>query len=187
MVPPRLVCLIRLIDDEVATVKFLQSKNLLPREQLCINGHQMLLSFSLDGPIWLCNDRECGTRHGVRKNTWLQNTSVPLDLMIFYIYCWSMQLDPLKYFDPGTVMLKRSIGDLNDYLRKVCQWRVEQEGIAIDGKRMSEKIDKAEFIWRKKLAGDPFETILKDISSFRYKVTFTCSYLHTVTDSCSYS
>lgn len=142
-----------LVHDEETAVSFLQMKNIIPREQMCTNGHMMKLSFSTNGPIWRCNKRECRSKKGIRKNTWLENSKTSLDTVVHFIYCWANELTSIKFCAKELDMSQPTAVDWNNYLRDVCVWRIEQENAMIGGEGMIVEIDESLFVRRKNIAG----------------------------------
>lgn len=136
----------RLVYDDETAVAFLQMQNILPREQVCTNAHQMKLLFNTGGPIWRCYKRDCRNKKGIRKNTWLRSSRIPLDTVVHFIYCWANELTSIKFCTKELEMSQSTAIDWNNYLREVCVWRIEQAVAAIGGEGMVVEIDESQFV-----------------------------------------
>ncbi|XP_077287989.1 uncharacterized protein LOC143912575 [Arctopsyche grandis] len=138
----------RLVYDDETAVAFLQMQNILPRERLCANGHLMKLLFNNEGQLWRCYKRDCRNKKGIRKDTWLQNSRLPLDTVVHFIYCWANELTSIKFCARELEMSQSTVVDWNNYLREVCVWRVEQAFTEIGGEGMVVEIDESQFVRR---------------------------------------
>ena len=71
--------------DEKSAVEFRQQNGIIPKTLKCSSGHQMKLAFT--GRIrWRYYFRNCLGSKPVRKGTWLQDSRLPLETVIHFIY-----------------------------------------------------------------------------------------------------
>ena len=72
----------KLPKSEEAAILFLQSKNILPTNKICANGHNMKLSIGRQ-IRWRFNKSTCRSEVKLRVGTWLEGS---LKLPYFYFY-----------------------------------------------------------------------------------------------------
>lgn len=149
MESPQLKTILKLMPDEKAAVLFFQTKNIIPQEKVCVNGHQMKLSFSDEKVEWQCFNQQCSTSNGIRENTWLEHTKTPLLQVAHFIYCWAKQWTSQKFCTERLNMSIPTIADLNEHLCEVCAWRIKKDDSMIGGEGLVVEIGEF-FFFRQK-------------------------------------
>ena len=82
---------------EEDAVKFLQRFNIIENEKLCKKKHQMIIKETNESVRWICYKRACREKVSVRKNTWLDGSSIPLKKIILFIYSWAKEYSSIKF------------------------------------------------------------------------------------------
>ena len=78
-----LLSLAALCNDEKSAVEFLQNRGIIHSTRRCGNDHyNMTLSFSSQ-IRWRCKIRGCRQEKGVRVDTWLQGSMLPVATELF--------------------------------------------------------------------------------------------------------
>ncbi|XP_063814357.1 uncharacterized protein LOC135054871 isoform X2 [Pseudophryne corroboree] len=139
--------------NEESAIEFLQKHNIIPRGRKCDNSHDMKPSFSDEQPRWRCHKRSCRSKKGIRQDTWLEGSKIPLKTVVHFIYCWSRELTSIKFCKQKLNMSQPSVVDWNNYIREVCVWRMEQMDTTIGGEGLCVEIDESLFIHRRNNAG----------------------------------
>ncbi|XP_075070855.1 uncharacterized protein LOC142159896 isoform X2 [Mixophyes fleayi] len=139
--------------SEETAIEFLQKHNIIPRGRKCDNSHDMRPSFSDEQPRWRCHKRACRSKKGIRQDTWLEGSKIPLKTVVHFIYCWSRELTSIKFCKQKLNMSQPSVVDWNNYMREVCVWRMEKMDTTIGGEGLFVEIDESLFIHRKNNAG----------------------------------
>ena len=76
--------LVQLCPDMKNSVKWLQQNNILSSTRICSQGHEMNLQLSEKNSRWRCRKKDCTEAYGLRKGTFLENTRLPFDDIIFF-------------------------------------------------------------------------------------------------------
>lgn len=137
------------INSEEKALEFLQLKNIIPRIKKCKKKHVMKVQFTNKNTRWVCKKRKCGEEIGLRKNTWLEGSTLPLKTIIFFIYCWVNEYTTTKFCSKELYMSNDAITDWKMYLREVCADFLIKNPIIIGGPGMSVEIDESSFSKRK--------------------------------------
>lgn len=138
----------RQIFDEECAVSFLQDHEIIPKVKMCDNNHEMKLSFS-DSVRWRCHHRACRKKKAIRCGTWLENSKLPLETVVHFIYAWSEELTSVKFCAKHLNMCQGSTVDWNNYLREVCVWKMTKASRVIGGEGKIVEIDESLFVKRK--------------------------------------
>lgn len=139
--------------DKATAVAFLQKYGILPIQKQCTNGHDMNLHLSKKNDRWRCKIRECREDHGLRKGTWLENSRIDFDVVVFFIYSWSQNMATIKFCERELGMSHCTTVDWCNYLREVCAWTLLNNPIKIGGPGLTVEIDESLFSRRKSHAG----------------------------------
>ena len=105
-----------------STIDHFQSWNILPKENLCPNGHPMYLYIVEEDSKhsrWMCKMRGRRSDCGIRKSNWLEGSKLP-DVKILFIYSWSKGLTSINFCYEDLGVNHKTIVDFAKYLRKVC-------------------------------------------------------------------
>ncbi|KAL7072118.1 hypothetical protein ACQ4LE_008343 [Meloidogyne hapla] len=76
---------------EEAAIEFLQSKNILPTNKVCVNGHQMKLSIGKQ-VRWRCCKSNCRSEVSMRVGNWLEGSQLPYVTIVRFIYAWAFEM-----------------------------------------------------------------------------------------------
>ena len=144
-----LYTLFRDIQNEEKAFEFLQSKRIFPQIKKCKKKHEMTVQFTSKNTRWVCKKRRCREEIGLRKNTWLEGSTLPIKTIIFFIYCWINEYTSTKFCSKELYMSNDAITDWKMYLREVCAYDLLKNPIVIGGPGMSVEIDESSFSKRK--------------------------------------
>jgi len=144
--------LCRILIDEESCILFLQQYKILPTQVTCDNGHQMAMNIS-KLIRWRCRKATCRIEKSIRQNTWLEGSKLSLEVICHFIYGWAFELTSIKFSQREFHMANKTVIDWNNYLREVCNWRVQQNKILIGGVGLTVEIDESLFTRRKNNAG----------------------------------
>lgn len=140
--------------NEEESVRFLQCRNLLPTDKLCINNHVMKLYFGQEYPFWQCNLRSCRKKVGLRVGTWFEHSKLAYTTAVRFIYFWAQEQSSMKWCEKQLDMAGNTVVDWNNYLREVCVFVVKNKNSSkIGGEGKIVEIDESLFTKRKNNAG----------------------------------
>lgn len=145
-----------LIHDERTSLNFLQTRGIIHQNRVCTNGHQMNAVLGLSQDRWRCRLRGCRQDKGIRTNTWLSNSKLPMRKVILFIYCWAYEMTSIEFCTRELEIDHSAVIDWNNYLREVCAYALLQNPAVIGGPNMSVEIDESMFTRRKNHAGRVF-------------------------------
>lgn len=101
--------------NEVATVKFLQTKGLLHKERHCDCGSQMRESTRTQRdtviPVWRCTSKFCKTTKGLRPATWFDSSTLSFRSILKFIYWWSTEQTSVNFCRHEIGMAHESVVD----------------------------------------------------------------------------
>lgn len=144
-----LLRLAREINNKESAVRFLQEKNILHTRRDCSNGHEMTLSLTDSRDRWRCNSRQCRITIGLRKGTWLENSKIPLETFVLFVYCWAEEYSTTKFCVKELNMTTPTITDWKNFLREVCANSLLQNPVKIGGYGCTVEVDESCFAKRK--------------------------------------
>lgn len=144
-----LIDLVRAINNKEKAVDFLQSKGVLHRTRSCVNNHEMVLSLTEKADRWRCNKKECRSEIGLRKGTWLEQSKLPFDTVVFFIYSWCKEYTSHNFCFQEFGMSAHTATDWKNFLREVCADSLLKNPIKIGGRSMTVEIDESCFSKRK--------------------------------------
>jgi len=160
--------LVRDIDSEAKALEFLRDKGIVQKKRVCSKGHEM--KWSASELRWKCQKQGCNQRVRVRVGNWLQDSRLPIDKIIHFLYCWSFKLTSVKFCERELLIGHDAVVDFNNYCREVCVWKMQQSDtskignfyllfiplfdvLLIGGEGMTVEIDESMFSRRKNHAG----------------------------------
>lgn len=147
--------LTQLCHDKASSIDFLQQRGILHNVRTCTNNHVMHLSTGRRDR-WRCRIRGCREEIGVRKDTWLQSSSLPFRQIILFLYCWSKELTSIKFCEEELDIGNNAVIDWNNYLREVCANTLINTPMVIGGPNQTVEIDESLFTRRKNHQGRVF-------------------------------
>ena len=77
--------LARKVRTKEEAVKYLQERGILHKERFCKNGHSMRLCLSSYPPYWRCNKEGDRLKKGLRSCTWLENSNLALETIVYFV------------------------------------------------------------------------------------------------------
>ena len=104
---------------EEDAVKFLQYFNIIEKEKRCKKKHQMIIKKPNESVSWMCYKRACRDKVSVRKNTWLDGSTIAFKKIIVFIYSWAKEYSSIKYCKDELRICRATTIDFNNYLREV--------------------------------------------------------------------
>ena len=107
------------IEIELDAAKFLQ-KEIIPANKKCRRKHDMAFK-EKDGNVqWSCSKSACDQKRiSVRKDTWLEGSTIPLKKIILFIYSWAKDYTTIDFCIQELGISKDTAVDFNNYLREV--------------------------------------------------------------------
>lgn len=137
---------------EEDSVEFLQERGLLPNERRCSRGHLMKLYFGsrID---WACKRAECRTKVGMRVGNWFEDSRLPFETIIRFIYAWAEEWSSIKFCAKQLEMSDNSTIDYSKCMREICSWRLQQKHRMIGGEQLTVEVDESLFTKRKNHSG----------------------------------
>lgn len=148
-----LFMLAREVNNKESAVRYLQNKHVLHSDRVCAQGHNMSLHLADSRDRWRCNLRQCRTSISLRKGTWLENSKLPLDTFVLFVYCWSQEYTTTKFCSKELNMSLHTITDWKNYLREVCANSLLQTPVKLGGPGLTVEIDESCFTKRKNNVG----------------------------------
>lgn len=143
-----LISLTRKINSEKEAISFLQEYGIIHKKRFCQKKHLMHLKIHAKNTRWVCKKSCCKSEIAIRKNTWLSNSRLSFDTIIFFIYAWSQKYTP-KFCEREFKMSATAITDWKNYLREVCANSLLKNKNKIGGPGMTVEIDESCFSKRK--------------------------------------
>ena len=145
------ISLLKITSNEDEAALFLQEKGIIYRERVCECGSAMRPStrstYGKQIPVWLCTTRACNKRKGLRPNTWLDPSKLPLDTIVHFIYWWARDQTSILFCERELGMDHSTTTDWSNYLREVCASLLltKQNGAKIGEVGMTVEIDESLF------------------------------------------
>lgn len=134
------------ITSKKDAVKFLQSERIIHRQRWCSAGHAMTLSIALD--TWRCPIGGCRESLGMRKDTWLEGSRLPLRTFVLLIVMWGQDKMSIDYVQCELKIGPSSIVQWAYLLREACACELILNPLIIGGPGLNVEID--EFLFSKK-------------------------------------
>ena len=137
------------IPDETHAAKFLQKVGILHTERFCCSAKMRPEEKKVREklvPMWRCSS--CHSRKGVRADTWLDPSKLPLDTIVEFIYWWSRENTSMKFCEFELGMNHSTTVDWLMYMREVCANSVLQHQGMIGGPNLTVEIDESLFTKR---------------------------------------
>ncbi len=126
---------------------YLQEKGVLHSERICKNGH--IMKANLSDFKWHCYKRSCRATIGLRKGTWFEASHLPMDTIVYFIYCWCHQVTSFSFCETQLKMSSATATDWKNFLREVCANSLIEKALKIGGEGCSVEIDESCFSRRK--------------------------------------
>ena len=112
------------IPDETHAAKFLQKVGILHTERFCcgvkMRPEEKKVREKLV-PMWRCSS--CHSRKGIRADTWLDPSKLPLDTIVEFIYWWSRENASMKFCEFELGMNHSTTGLFNVHARGLRELR----------------------------------------------------------------
>ncbi|KAG8225075.1 hypothetical protein J437_LFUL000054 [Ladona fulva] len=138
------------LHNDEECVRFLQEKGILHTNRVCKGGRDMKLRFRKNGNIyWICQFVECIQYVGVRKDTWIYPSRLPLIDIILFIYGWCYEWTSIKWCERELNISRKAVVDWNNYLREVCSLKLLHSSKKIGGDNTTVEIYESLFNPRK--------------------------------------
>ena len=150
--------LARKVRTKEKAVKYLQERGILHKERFCKNGHSMRLCLSSYPPYWRCNKEGDRLKKGLRSCTWLENSNLALETIVYFVYCWCHNLTTTVFCREQLQMQSEAITDWKNYLREVCASALLRSSTKIGGVGLTVEIDESLFSRRKYNVGRTLPT-----------------------------
>ena len=140
--------------DKQRSILFLQQRGLLHNPRVCQNcGQAMYLQLRDKGDRWRCTRNRCKTEFGLRKGTWLENSSLPLRKVILFLYAWSREMTSIRYCEHDLGVSAKTTIDWNNMVREVCAMDLLANPVVIGGPGRTVEVDESLFSRRKNHQG----------------------------------
>ena len=147
------------LQDDQASVAFLQQRGIIHNPRQCTNGLAMAIQYRNTGSDrWRCHIRGCWEKVGVKKGTWLEQSKLPYRTVPLFIYSWACEMTSFEFCERELHMNKNTVVDWNNYLREVCAMDLLQNRVQIGGPNMTVEVDESLFARRKNHQGRVFTT-----------------------------
>jgi hypothetical protein len=134
------------IPDETHAAKFLQKVGIIHRERLCCGVKMRPIEEKNREklvPLWRCIS--CKRRKGIRVDTWLDPSKLPLDTIVEFIYWWSRENTSMKFCEFELGMNYSTTVDWSMFMREVCANSILQHQGMIGGPGFTIEIDESLF------------------------------------------
>ena len=124
----------------------------------------MKLCLSHYPPVWHCHKQGCKSKSGLRSMTWLENTKLPMEIIVYFVHAWCNNLTTTKFCKEQIKIATEAITDWKNFLREVCAYSLLQHPIKIGGEGMTFEIDESLFSRRKYNVGRalPVQWVLEE-------------------------
>lgn len=142
-----------LCHDKRTSIQFLQQHGIVHNMRRCTYNHIMTLSLTDRQDRWRCRQGTCQQDIPVRQGTWLQGSRLSYRQIVLFIYCWSKELNSIRFCETELEISKSSVIDWNHYLREVCADTLINNPIVIGGPNTIVEIDESLFTRRKNFVG----------------------------------
>lgn len=108
--------------DEDEAIKFFQDKELIHRQRLCSNNHNMVFCYKdkTISPKWKCHKVSCTETKGMRTQTWFFGSRIPFLTASRFIYFWCLDLTSIEFCELQLEMNHNTVVDWNSYMRTIC-------------------------------------------------------------------
>lgn len=137
--------------DELS-LEFCQSKGLIPFTmhcEKCLSNMDLVrttkTSFSFR---WRCK-RPCRVELSIRKNTFFENSKLPIKEILFFIYFWAYDECSVKKIKRELSWQTEAIVNWRSYMREICGLKIESLSTMIGGIGHTVQIDESLFVRRK--------------------------------------
>ena len=112
--------IVRILNDDLATIRYLQEHRILATESICSCGRPMRLIKRLgksDGYVFRC-PKKC-TQRSVRHGSFFSGSKLELKQLVMLTYFWIMDI-PTNRIHSMIGMSNQSLADWQNYLYEVC-------------------------------------------------------------------
>ncbi|XP_050691605.1 uncharacterized protein LOC126983150 [Eriocheir sinensis] len=135
------------LQSNESTVNFLQNHGIIPKEKLCQKHHPMTIDYKRSS--WRCHKGRCREEVNLRKNTWLEGSTLPMNKIIEFIYAWTKEYTSIKFCRDELGISHDAVVDYNNYLREVCAHEILNNPVKIGGPNCTVEIDETVYAKRK--------------------------------------
>jgi transposase-like protein len=141
--------------DKQRSILFLQQRGILHNPRLCLNCGQAMYIQLRDnkGDRWRCTRNQCKTECGLRKGTWLENSSLPYRKVVLFLYAWSREMTSIRYCEHELSISKKTAIDWNNMIREVCAMDLLANPVVLGGPGRIVEVDESLFSKRKNHQG----------------------------------
>ena len=143
-----------LVHDKDSAVLFLQQRGVLHNPRICVNCNApMNLYLRARGDRWRCNIRGCRSEVGLRKDTWLENSNLPYQKVVLFLYAWSRELSSIDYCKRELDIGHTTVVDWSNFIREVCAADLLANPVVLGGPGITVEVDESLFSKRKNHQG----------------------------------
>ena len=90
---------------------------------------------------------------GLRKGTWLENSSLPLRKVVLFLYAWYREMTSITYCEHELGISHGSAVDWSNFLREICAMVLLANPALIGGPGSTMEVDESLFSRRKNHQG----------------------------------
>ena len=146
--------LTNLVHDKPSAIQFLQDRGIMHNPRICQGClDPMTLNLRDKGDRWRYNNRGCRLEKGLRKDTWLENSNIAYQKVVYFLYAWSKERSSMEYCKHELGVGHTTVVDWSNFLREVCSSDLLANPIQIGGPGMVVEIDESLFSKRKNQQG----------------------------------
>ena len=143
-----------LANNKPRAIAFLQNGGILHNPRMCANcGQAMKMQLREKGDRWRCSRTHCKIEVGLRKDTWLENSNLPLRKVVLFLYAWSREMTSITYCEHELSISHGTAVDWNNFLREVCAADLLANPVMVGGPGHTVEIDESLFSRRKNHQG----------------------------------
>ena len=142
------ISLYKITSNEIDAAIFLQQKGILHRERFCDCGSAMRpttrTSHDKQIPVWRYKTRACDKQKGVKPNTWLDPSKLPIDSVVPFVYWWAREQTSMVFCERELGMNHYTTVDWSNYTREISTHHLLQkqhDGRKIGGPGLTVEID----------------------------------------------
>lgn len=105
-------------------------------------------SFSRDGFVWRCSNKQCGKKVSIREGSWFEKHKLTLEQILCIIYFWIYKVDQ-EFVKHELGICNQTIVDWYNFCREVCDCILFEDSEKIGGIGKTVEIDESKFGKRK--------------------------------------
>lgn len=128
-----LISIIDTIKTEEDAASFFSAKGVIHSTRKCPIGHIMKRKLHHGGMYWRCSRKLCSVSLSVRKDTWLEGTTIPLRKIIVFIYSWIKQFATVEFCDKDLGLSRSTVIKYNNLVLEACAEDLLSNPIKVGG------------------------------------------------------